>query len=226
MQRDARSILRAARDLLREPVRAAVMLGGALLVVGALLPWIDVETTYRARMVLNGLSDPGDGAIIAAGGALLVLLGRSGSFGESRILTVAAAPFVIALACALLSVVAYRSAGDHLVALRRSGAVGGLSVGLDLTVLGALIATGGGAVRLWRARRLFSRPTLAPRDVAQLILGIAGALGGFWLGLVGTLAVLGPNMGALLFAAIFGGFAGGYLGVALAQLIVRPATRP
>jgi hypothetical protein len=216
----------AARDLLREPVRAAVVLGGAILIVGALLPWIDVETTYRGRLVLNGLSDPGDGAITASGGVLLILLGRSGSFGASRILTVAAAPFVIALACALLSVVAYRSAGEHLDVLRRSGAVGGLSVGLDLTVLGSLVATGGGAVRLWRARRLLSRPTFAPRDIAQLTLGIAGALGGFWLGLAGSLSVLGPNMGALLFAAIFGGFAGGQLGVLVAGRLFRPATRP
>ncbi len=211
--------IRGETSPLRDPAQAGVLIGGALLVVAARLAWIDAELPFRGRFAVDGFEDPADGVMTFIGGLALVVLGWSRGARESRLLSIAAAPLLIAAACLALAIVDFRLAGFRIESFRQRGGDGAIGAGIYGTAVGALIAAAGGALRLrrgWAAMHV--RPHLDWRIAAQVLAGVGGAVGGFALGLGLAASAFGSNPGALTFSAMFGGLAGIYLGAWLAGL--------
>jgi len=172
----------APRDRLeafREPVRAAVILASAGLIVGSRLPWIEGMLPYQPHVVVGGYDNAGDGAITLIAALFTLGWALRRQIFDSRQGVVVVFPLVIGLGGLVISRVAAQNAEILIADWAKRGGSGSISVGLWLTAIASLALAVAGAVHVWRLRReVRFRLGLTPGDIGAVVGGVAGAIGG------------------------------------------------
>ncbi len=87
---------------------ALLAVGGALMAVGSVLPWIRGSTRLNGYLDWTGLDDTGEGAMLIGAVVLLAIWVRWRRNWEELGSRARLAPFVILVACALLWLIAFR----------------------------------------------------------------------------------------------------------------------
>jgi hypothetical protein len=127
--------------------------GGALAVVGALLPWVGIGDGGAPPDVNNGIQTGGDGVITLALGLLVIAFAVRGwraSDGPTR----RSGTIALIAGFVVLSIPALRwSDFRNMVALEAIGVFATPEIGLYVTAFGGLLTIIGG----WQLRRLLRR---------------------------------------------------------------------
>ena len=215
---------------LKDPLRIATLLGVALLILGALLPWIRAFRPGTGWFDVSGFEQAGDGGIVLELAILAGALVWSNRAWNSRMALVVAAPTVLAVTCLAIMRVSYETSLTFLRLLANAGGQGTLQVGFWLTILGGIVTAVAGAIAIWRARgRLHFSLGGAGRIIAGAVGALVGGAGGFIVGSqIAGLLTQGSVVGAsailitLAFALMFvGGWLGGTVAVAGLRAIQR-----
>jgi hypothetical protein len=211
---------------LRDPIRVGLWLGGASLVIGSLLGWLQVWLPYQGWTEISSFERAGDGLITLELGLVLVALGWSERAGESRLAVVVAAPLAVGLFAFIAMRLAYQDGAIYLASLTKYGGRGDYLPGFWLATAGAVIATVAGAGRVFVARRRVRFGIrLDPATIAGTVGGVAGAVLG-----IGAAVVVGERLSAssalagtaaTFFAIVFGLF-GAWLGARVLRSFVPP----
>ena len=146
---DAR--LRVARYWL-----VAAGVGGALGIIGAILPWVQLGRPGDPIEVRNGIDTGGDGYITGALGALIVALAAR-AWLRPPSLTRLVGGIVLVAGFFLLSIPALRWADFRRAAVAVADAIVSPTapeIGVYVTAVGGLLAIVGG----WQIRRVMKRP--------------------------------------------------------------------
>src|SRR4051812_9370924 len=105
---------RGLHPALRNPVRVGIWLGGASLVVGSMLGWLQVWLPYQGWSEISSFERAGDGLIALELGILLVALGWSDRAADSRLAIVVVAPLVAGLAAFVVMRLAYNDGAIYI----------------------------------------------------------------------------------------------------------------
>jgi len=164
-------------------VRASLIVGLVLLLVGSALPWMRVWLPYHGYFDVSGFERAGDAGLLLELGAVALVLTWSQAAWHSRITVIVAGPLILGLVCALLLRVANGDANIYLGSLTLQGGKGSILPAFWVANVGATVATIAGAVHLWRARaRLSFNIGLTRQAVAGAVGGVGGAVAGFIAG--------------------------------------------
>lgn len=216
---------------LQDPLRAATLLGVALLIVGSLLPWIHAFRPGRGWFDISGFEQAGDGGIVLELAILAGALVWSNRAWNSRMALVVTAPALLAITCLAILRVSYDMSLTFLRLLANAGGQGTFQVGFWLTILGGVVTAVAGVIGIWRARgRLRFSLGGAGRIVAGAVGALVGGGGGFIVGSqVADLLTQGSTVGAsailitLAFALMFvGAWLGGTIALAGLRALQRP----
>lgn len=226
--------------MLPTPARLTVGLGALMAVIAGFMPWAEGEAPALhgfEPVFFSGMGGAGDGLvlILTSAGAGLLTLHRTPA--TSRVRLVRVLPSVFVALAALTWISGYRASLAAITAWEHRGGSGGIAIGLWLALAGIILMTAGTVVLLpevIRWRRRADDPSdvivIRPRDVGELVGGIAGVILGGWAGVVGGIALTGPTLvGTIALGAIFGGLGGAYAGAwagrtLVDRLIARRAT--
>ncbi len=216
---------------LRDPLRTATLVGVAMLVVGALLPWIHAFRPGTGWFDVSGFEQAGDGGIVLELAILAGALVWSNRAWNSRMALVVAAPTVLAVTCLAIMRVSYEMGQTFLRLLANAGGQGTYQIGFWLTILGRIVTAVAGAIAIWRARgRLHFSLGGAGRIIAGAVGAVVGGAGGFIVGsqIAGLLtqdSVVGAS--AILITLAFAlMFVGAWLGGTIALAGLRALQRP
>ena len=207
---------------LRVDLRALAALGGALILIGSLLPWVTPLFAAFDR-TLRGTQNVG-GWPLAVIGVLMILLLFVPQFRTPRVsLPVAAFGFaagLIAIA-SVLNIVGLRQA---LIGDQPLSPLAGIGPGIYITLAGSIIAiltglapepigteAGRAEIRLWQ-------PSFAILASAFVVFVVGGILFGFWIGSGGQTGVVGTPTPS--------SFDAGLLATPLINIQVNPLTAP
>jgi hypothetical protein len=161
-------------------------LGGALLLVGSVSPWVSGRDPSGQLHVIYGFTDAGDGAVALGFGVLLIVVLASRSIADSQTRVVQLLPAILAVASLLYMLVAVRSLPITESELVNLGVVPVVGAGIWIETLGAAVAFVAGVAA--SARMIATNPThrdaagaadlLDARFVLGLLWRMAGALVG------------------------------------------------
>jgi hypothetical protein len=166
-------------EAFRDPIRAAVIVASAGLILGSRLPWIEGMLPYHPHVVVGGYDNAGDGAITLLAALFTLGWALRRQIFDSRHAVVVTFPLVIGLAGLVISRVAAQNAEILIADWEKRGGNGSISVGLWLTAIASLGMAITGAVHVWRLRReVRFQLGLAPGDIGAVIGGVSGAIGG------------------------------------------------
>ena len=211
--------------LIRQPLRAALVVGGALAVVGSFVSWADGRLPGGVAVDFSPTTSP-DGVILPILAASAIGLVLSEGVAESRTRTLQAALAVLGMVAVLIWISALGSANREIAEWERQHGTGAIGAGIWLAAIGvALLATAGTllSVRAWRANGVLGDPTdvvVTRRAVArasiEVVGGVVGLVGGIVLGLV----IAGPpGLAVMAFGSMLGGAAGLAAGNRVARLV-------
>lgn len=209
---------RSIRETFRDPVRAALIVGLVLLLIGSALPWMRVWLPHDGFFEVSGFERAGDAGLLLELGAVALVLTWSQSAWRSRITVIVAGPLILGLVCVLLLRVANGDANIYLGSLKLQGGRGSILPAFWVANIGAVVASIAGAVRLWRTRaRLSFNIGLTRQAVAGAVGGVGGAVAGFIAGTTiaqlmtaGSIAAVSSSVVVVLgfLLAIIGGWFG------------------
>ena len=211
-----------------------LLAAGAILLIGAPLPWLNATLPFHGDVSTNGFDLPGDGAITFSIGLGLIVLGWLATATASRVPPVVLAPLLLGLATLSLTYTGYRLNEQEAIRIANGGGESSDGIGLAITGFGGVLATFVGAIHVIRAGRSVDyRPRIARRTFLRFAAGTIGAIGTVIL-VIGAAPDTGgaANAGGVTFLVMFGGLFGAYAGVgvvALAERLLRsnqPAPRP
>jgi hypothetical protein len=202
---------------LRDPLRIALLIGAAMLVVGSLLSWIEVFIPGTGWTDISSFARAGDGAIVLEIGVVLGLLTWADRTSTSRQPVLVALPLGLGLASLLLMKLGWDQAQAYLASLVNAGGHGYLLPGFYIALAGAVlttIAAGAGVVRARREGVRFA-VTLRRGAVIRVAGGAIGAVAG-----IGAAVILGEDFGtngtvtgtAVTFLSIVFAIVGAWLG--------------
>lgn len=211
--------------LIRQPLRAALVVGGALAVVGSFISWADGELPGGAAVDFSPMTSP-DGVILPILAASAIGLVLSEGVAESRTRTLQAALAVLGVVAVLIWISALGSANREIAEWERQHGTGAIGAGIWLAAMGvALLATAGSllSIRAWRANGVLGDPSdvvVTRRSVArasiEVVGGVVGLVGGIVLGLV----IAGPpGLAIMALGSMLGGAAGLAAGNRMARLV-------
>jgi hypothetical protein len=164
---------------LRDPVRAGVLVAGALIVIASAMPWGEGSTPNRPHLEISGYVDAGDGVITLLAGLIAIVWAYRRSAFESRVPVVVLAPLLVGVGGLILTRVAVQNAEVVIRTWLQRQGEGGIGIGLWLTGLGFLALALVGAVHVWRVRSETSfRFALSPSDLGAVIGAVGGAIAG------------------------------------------------
>lgn len=210
----------AARRPWRDPVRMGLLVAGAILLVGAPLPWLNATLPFHGDVSTNGFDLPGDGAITFSIGLGLLVLGWFTTGTSSRAPIVVLAPLLLGLATLSLTYTGYRLNEQAVIQIANGGGESSDGIGLAITGFGGILASSIGAIRIVRAGRTVDyRPRIAGRTALRVVAGTAGAIGTV-IAIIGAAPETGgaASAGGVTFLVMFGGLFGAYAGVGLVGL--------
>jgi len=212
---------------LRDRYRLLMLAGLAIMLIGDLLPWLRLWLPGRGFFELSGFERAGDAGIILELGLVIFGLTWSDQAWNSRATILVAGPLVLGTACLLLLRVIYNDSLSYIRSLAVSGGYGSLLPWFWITLLGALVVTAGGAIRLWRAReRVSFRLGLSRTTIGGAVGGLGGAILGFVAGIriaelftAGSIATTSTSALVLLSIALafLGAWVGAVGGASLAR---------
>lgn len=211
--------------LIRQPLRAALVVGGALAVVGSFVSWADGQLPGRIAVDFSPMTTP-DGVIlpILAAGAIGLVLSEGAA--ESRTRTLQAALAVLGAIAVLIWISALGSANRQIAEWERQHGTGAIGAGIWLAAIGvALLATAGTllSVRAWRANGVLGDPSdvvVTRRSVARASIEVVGGVVGLVGGIVIGLVIAGPpGLAIMAFGSMLGGAAGLAAGNRVARLV-------
>ncbi len=205
------------------PARIVVGVGAAMAVIAGIMPWAEGSAPGLRGfepVFFSGLGGSGDGVVLILVSAGLGLLTLHHTPATSRIRSVRAAPAVLVMLAVFTWINGYRASLDAIASWETRGGSGQIAPGLHLAALGILLQAAG---TLWllpeviRWRRRSDDPSdlmeVGTRQVAEVVLGIAGVFIGAAIGIVAAVAITGPMLvGAIALGAVFGGLLGAYAG--------------
>lgn len=216
----------------REPLRLGLLGAGALLIIGAPLPWLNAMLPFHGDVSTNGFDLPGDGAITFSIGLALLALGWFASATRSRLAPVVLAPVLLGLATLSLTITGYRLNEQEALRIANGGGAASDGIGLLITGIGGGLGTLVGVIRIVRAGRSVSyRPDMSMSTAARTFGGIIGSIGS----VIAVIALAPstdrqPNVGGITLLVMFAGLFGAYAGVAavavLQRLLVGRVRRP
>lgn len=210
-------------SMLLTPARVVVGIGSAMALVTGFMPWAEgIAPGFRGMepVFFSGLGGSGDGIVLVIVAAGIGILTLHRTPATSRIRSIRAAPAVLVVLAIVTWLNGHRAALAEIAGWERRGGTGQVAPGLWIAALGiGLMAAG----TLWllpeviRWRRHGDDPSdlmeVGPRQVAEVILGLAGVFVGAALGIVAAVAITGPTLvGAIALGAVFGGLLGAYGG--------------
>jgi hypothetical protein len=216
---------------LRDPVRLTLIVAAALLVLGSAASWIEVWQPGRGWFEVSSFEGANDGGIMLELGLLLFGLTWSERASGSRLAILAIAPMIVGLVAVLDLVIAHTAAQSYLDGLAGSGGHGYILPGFWATVGGGVLATLGGAVRLFRIRRSVRWSIGIARTTAG---GVAGGIVGAVVGFVAAInfgqritadALGGVSGSVLILLVIVFGFAGAWIGALAGSSLATSARR-
>ena len=216
----------------REPVRVGVLVGLAILAVGALLPWIRAWTPGQGFFEISGFERAGDAGLILELGLVAFALTWSDRAWNSRITILVAGPVILGVACVLVLRIAHAEAEEFLRSLEPAGGYGEILPAFWATLGGAGLAAAAGAAHLWWARgRLSFNLGLTAPTIAGTVGGVAGAIAGFIGGtriaeLLTGGAIAGVSTSVLILLSFALAFAGAWVGAVGAASLARSSRRP
>ncbi len=212
---------RAAADRpWRDPVRLGLLAAGAILLIGAPLPWLDATLPFHGDVSTNGFDLPGDGAITFSIGLGLLILGWFAAGTASRTPPVVLAPLLLGLATLSLTYTGYQLNDQAAIRIANGGGDSADGIGLAITGIGGALATLVGVVRVLRAGRAVDyRPRMARGTALRVAAGTVGAVGTVIV-IIGAAPETGgaASAGGVTFLVMFGGLVGAYAGVGLVRL--------
>ena len=211
--------------LIRQPLRAALVIGGALAIVGSFISWADGQLPGRIAVDFSPMTSP-DGVILPILAASAIGLVLSEGVAESRTRTLQAALAVLGLIAVLIWISALGSANREIAEWERQHGTGAIGAGIWLAAMGvALLAVAGTllSLRAWRANGVAGDPTdvvvtrrSVVRAAIEVVGGVVGLVGGIVLGLV----IAGPpGLAVMAFGSMLGGAAGLAAGNRVARLV-------
>ncbi|MBI2762375.1 MAG: hypothetical protein HYX54_01250 [Chloroflexi bacterium] len=216
---------------MRDHARLTLLVGFVLLLAGAILPWMRVWLPYQGYVDVSGFERAGDaGLLVEFGLAGLALTWSEGAW-HSRVTVLVAGPLTLALMGVLLLRVAHGDANIYLASLKQQGGTGSISPGFWTANVGAVVATIGGAVQLWRRRASLSfNVGLTRIAVAGSIGGVVGAIGGFLAGTeiagrITTGAIVAVSSSVVVVLALLLAFVGCWIGAVGAARLARSLPR-
>ncbi|MGH2467143.1 MAG: hypothetical protein ACRDGL_05385 [Candidatus Limnocylindrales bacterium] len=180
----------ASTHPLRRPVGVLGLLGGALVLVGTLAPWVTGQAPDGTVVTVNGFTGAGDGSMALLFAVLLVLALASAAIAGSRTRIAQLLPAVLGIGSGLYMAVAVRGLPQTLEGLRNLGVEPVVQAGFWIEVAGAAVtALAGLAATLLIVRRNpVRREAAADVDaldrtfVARLFTRLGGAIVGTALG--------------------------------------------
>lgn len=215
---------------LRDPLRAATLVGVALLIIGALLPWIHAFRPGTGWFDISGFEQAGDGGIVLELAIVAGILVWSNRAWNSHMAIVVAAPTLLAITCLAIMRVSYDVSQTYLRLLANAGGHGTYQVGFWLVIAGGIVTAIAGSIAIWRAR---GRLRFSIGGAGRIITGALGALvgggGGFIVGSqIADLLTQGSTVGASAILITFAFalmFVGAWLGATLAVAGFRALQR-
>jgi subtilisin family serine protease len=220
---------------LRDPLRAFLLAAAAIVVVGAVLPWIHAWRPGYGWYDMTGFEGAGDGGFVLELALVAAAFAWSDRAWGSRMLIIVAAPALLGAACALLLRDFHQDGTRYLAGLKNAGGHGTFEAAFWITLAGSLALTAGGVLAVWRARgriglAVDTRDALV-RGGLGAVGGIAGGVGGFIAGTrIVALLMQGATTGAAtsvlvllsMALAFVGAWVGAIGGASLARLLRRP----
>ncbi|MES2209679.1 MAG: hypothetical protein V4515_05780 [Chloroflexota bacterium] len=216
---------------LRDPLRAAILAGAALMILGTLLPWIRAWKPGTGWFDVSGFQQAGDGGIVLELAILAGALVWSNRAWRSRMALIIMAPALLGISSLAVMRASYETSTTFLRLLTNAGGYGSFQLGFWLTIAGAAVTVVAGGVAIWHARH---RLAISPRGTGRVVAGALGAMvggvGGFITGSqVADLLTRASAVGAsaILIALAFTlAFVGAWLGAVIATGAVRALQRP
>jgi hypothetical protein len=211
--------------LIREPLRAALVIGGALAVAGSFMSWADGHLPGGIPVDFSPMTSP-DGVILPILAASAIGLVLSEGVAESRTRTLQAALAGLGMLAVLIWISALGSANREIADWERQHGSGAIGVGIWLAAIGvALLATAGAllSVRAWRANGIAADPTdvvVTRRSIVRAAIEVTGGVVGLVAGIVLGLVLAGPpGLAIMAFGSMLGGAAGLAAGNRVARLV-------
>lgn len=183
----------ASTHPLRRPIGVLGLLSGALVLVGALAPWVSGPAPDGTFVSVNGFTGAGDGSMALLFAILLVVALSSRALADSRTRTVQLLPAALGMVSGLYMAVAVRGLPQTVDGLRNLGVDPVVQTGIWLEAAGsALVALAGVAsTTLLIRRNPIRREAAADVDALDRILFVrlgirlggmvAGLAVGVWL---------------------------------------------
>lgn len=211
--------------LIRQPLRAALVVGGALAVVGSFISWADGRLPGGIAVDFSPMTSP-DGVILPILAASAIGLVLSEGVAESRTRTLQAALAVLGVLAVLIWISALGSANREIAEWERQHGSAAIGAGIWLAAIGvALLATAGTllSLRAWRANGVAADPTdvvVTRRSVVRAAIEVAGGVVGLVGGIILGLVIAGPpGLAIMAFGSMLGGAAGLAAGNRVARLV-------
>jgi hypothetical protein len=213
--------VRTLPGALKDPVRLAQLVGGVAMFFGSLLDWVEYWLPGHGWQTVSSFARAGDGAIALEIGLIVAAFAWADRVATSRQPVLVAAPLVLGGISLILLKLGWDQAQEYLASLANSGGYGHMLPGFWIALGGAILVTGAGAVRLFRARHAVSFAVSIPPGTGIRVLGgVLGAVAG-----IGAAVVLGETFvsnatvtGSIVtFLSIILGLVGAWLGARIAQ---------
>ena len=176
--------------VVRDPVRAVLLVGAVALIVGAMLSWLEVFLPGTGWFEMSSFERANDGGFCLELGIVALAAAWSDRVAESRQPFVVAAPLLLGVVSVIVMYLGYNDAQTYFHSLKNSGGHGYLLPGYYVAAAGAGLVTLAGMAGVYRARHetRFHFP-MSRAGVATMLGGGAGAFIGF-----GAAVVLGEAL--------------------------------
>ena len=216
------------RPFYRDPLRFAIALGAAIMIIGGFLPWAEGRIGFLP-VRFGGLDGAADGLILATLGLVMLIIAWNRDFLEAPDGGRRWTPMIIGLTCLGIWLLGRQQALQEIAAWEDDDGSGSIVVGYWVAGLGVLTLALLGSFASLRhhegeessATALIRRPRRSDAEPLGAAIGaIAGAIAAGW----GALAIFPPTtVGApLIFFVgigfVIGAYAGRRLGVLLRGL--------
>ena len=206
------------RPFYRDPLRLAIAVGAAIMIVGALLPWAEGRVGFLPKQ-FGGLDGAADGLILATLGFVLLIIARSRDFLEAPDGARRWTPMLIGLVSLGIWLLGRQQAEQAIASWEDDSGSGSIAIGWWVAGLGVLaVAILGSFVSLRRHEGDTSSPTSLLRrprrsDLEPIGASLGGIVGAIAAG-AGALGLFPPAIvGApLIFFAAIGFILGAYAG--------------
>lgn len=219
---------RTGRRLVRDPLRLGLLVGAAVMIVGAVMPWAEGMVGLLA-VRFGGFDGAADGLIMATLGGVLVVMAWKDDLLEAVDGAPRWAPMLIGLACVALWLLGRQSAELRIRSWEDDDGSGSMVIGYWIAGLGVAAVALVGSIASLRRRPNetglpLPRPRLPRRDDVEGLAAAVGAILGAVAGGAAALSLFAsPAVGVpLLFfgflGLVFGGFAGQSIGRRLRRL--------